>query len=191
MISRSGLIWDQKIVFTRYIEDCGVVCEHITPHMLAAPFFRGRFVALIIPTGFGNPQFSCLLPALRATSSRIKRFVESGGNLLVFGAATDNPSAYDWLPFHVTYRHAYGAYRIELDPSHPCSNLLSDYDPECVECDGCFPEQDGLVIARADGCPVMIEKEIGKGKIVVSTIHEYPSRCFVKEFCSARGETLF
>jgi hypothetical protein len=191
MISRSGLIWDQKIVFTRYIEDCGVACEHITPHMLAAPFFRGRFVTLIVPTGFGNPAFSNLLPALRAAAPRINRFIKSGGKLLVFGAASENCAAYDWLPFQLTYHHSYKPCRIEIDPSHPSAAFLSDYDPSCVECDGYFTAHEGNVIAHAEGCPVMIEKEIGEGKVVASTIHEYPSRNFVKEFCTAAGETLF
>ncbi len=81
--------------------------------MLAAPFFRGTFNCLIIPTGFANPAYSNLLPALRAASPRIKKFVENGGNLLVFGAATDKPDAYDWLPFPVTYRHDCHPRRIE------------------------------------------------------------------------------
>jgi len=191
VISRSALLWDQKIVFTRYIEDCGVACEHMTPHMLATPFFRGRFISLIVPTGFGNPEFSNLLPALRAAAPRINRFVMSGGRLLVFGAACDNVSAYDWMPFQLTYNHLYRSCRIEIDQSHPCSEFLSDYDPSCVECDGYFTTYEGDVIARAEGYPVMIEKEVGKGKIVASTIHEYPSRSFVKEFCTAMGETLF
>ena len=73
--------------------------------MLAAPFFRGSFSCLIIPTGFANPAYCRLLPALRASSDRIQKFVENGGNLLVFGAAIDRPDVYDWLPFPVTYRH--------------------------------------------------------------------------------------
>jgi len=36
--------------------------------------------------GFANPDYSNLLPALRAAEKRIRRFVESGGRLLVFGA---------------------------------------------------------------------------------------------------------
>ena len=191
MTSRCALVWDQKIVFARYIEDCGVPCEHLTPHMLATPFYRGRFVTLIVPTGFGNPQFSNLLPALRAAAPRINRFVKSGGRLLVFGAACDNAAAYDWLPFDLVYHHSYGPSRIEIDHSHPCSAFLADYDTSCVECDGYFTEHEGVVVASADGRPVMIEVDTGEGRIIASTVHEYPSRGFVKEFCTAKGETLF
>lgn len=191
MSTRLGLVWDQKIVFSRYIEDCGIACEHVTPHMLAAPFFRGRFNTLVVPTGFGNPAFSNLLPALRAATPRINRFLESGGRLLVFGAASENITAYDWLPFQLTYHHSYGTRRIEVDSSHVASAFLSDYDLEAVECDGHFTRFEGEAIARAEGFPVMIEKEIGEGAVIATTIHEYPSRNFIKEFCCATGEILF
>ena len=101
MSCRAGFVWLTPQHFNRYIEDCGIACELVTPHMLAAPFYRGKFSCLIIPAGFANPQFSNILPAVRASSERIERFVENGGNLLVFGAATEKPDAYDWLPFPV------------------------------------------------------------------------------------------
>ena len=113
MNCRAGFVWQTKQHFNRYIEDCGIPCELITPHMLAAPFYRGRFNCLIIPTGFANPAYSNLLPALRAAAPRIKKFVENGGNLLVFGAAANKPDSYDWLPFPVTYCHDCHPRRIE------------------------------------------------------------------------------
>lgn len=105
MSCRAGFVWATSQHFNRYIEECGVSCELVTPHMLAAPFYRPVLSCLIIPTGFGNPAYSNLLPALRASSPRIRRFVETGGSLLVFGAAAEKPDAYDWLPFGIVYRH--------------------------------------------------------------------------------------
>jgi len=191
VICRSGLIWDSKMLFSRYVEDCGVPCEHITPHMIAAPFYRGRFAALIIPTGFANPTYSCLLPALKASSSRIRRFVSEGGHLLVFGAASDREDAYDWLPMRVRYHHDYGSRHLEFDPSHPCAVLLEGYDTSDIECDGYFTDHEATVVASSCGKPVLIIQRIGKGEVVVTTVHEYPSRTFLKNFCSAPEETLF
>lgn len=191
MISSSGLLWDEKLVFTRYVEECGVSCDYITPHMVAAPFYKGQFVTLIVPTGFANPEFSNLLPALRAAASRIRRFVEAGGNLLVFGAASARENSYDWLPFPVRYHHQYGPVSLEIESSHPAACLVDGYDTGCIECDGYFTDFDGTVIAKAKGYPVMIGKEVGKGEVVVTTIHEYPSRSFLKIFCTAPEETLF
>lgn len=179
------------MIFSRYIEDCGVPCEHITPHMIAAPFYRGRFVALIIPTGFANPAYSCLLPALKASSSRIRRFVSEGGHLLVFGAASDREDAYDWLPMRIRYHHDYGGRHLDYETSHPCAALLEGYDTSNIECDGYFSDHEGCVVASSDGNPVIITQRIGRGEVVVTTVHEYPSRTFLKKFCSAPAETLF
>jgi len=188
---RLGLIWDSNLIFARYVEECGVTCEHITPHMVAAPFFRGRFCALVIPTGFANPAYSRLLPALKASAPRIRRFVEGGGNLLVFGAATERADAYDWLPCSVAYHHAYGPQHLAIDHDHPLSLLVDGYDTGCIECDGYLTEHDGTIIASAGGKAVMIAQGVGRGQVVVTTIHEYPSRRFLQTFCSAPEETLF
>jgi hypothetical protein len=191
VIGKSGLIWDQKIIFSRYIEDCGVSCELLTPHMIAAPFYRGKFVALIIPTGFANPEFSGLLPALKVAAPRIRRFVEGGGNLLVFGAASAREDAYSWLPFRLEYQHSYGQVEITIECDHPGIMLFENHDPACIESDGFFSNHDGTVIASASGRPVMITRRVGKGEIVAATIHEYPSPSFIRSFCTAPEEALF
>jgi hypothetical protein len=191
VISKSGLIWDQKILFSRYIEDCGVSCELLTPHMIAAPFYRGKFVTLIIPTGFANPEYSLLLPALKAAAPRIRRFVEGGGNLLVFGAASTREDAYSWLPFRLHYHHTYGQVEPTMECEHPGTTLLEGYESGPVESDGFFTDHEGTVIARASGRPVIITRTVGKGEIIAATIHEYPSRSFIQTFCTAPEEALF
>ena len=189
MSCRAGFVWGTKQHFNRYIEDCGIACELVTPHMLAAPFFRGTFNCLIIPTGFANPAYSNLLPALRAASSRIKKFVENGGNLLVFGAATDKPDSYDWLPFPVRYRHDCHPRHIECSSWSDTGTIIDDYDPLCIECDGSFLSHEGTCVGIAESSDVIIEMQIGKGRIVVTSVHEYPSRVFLKSFCNAGKET--
>ena len=191
MKPRVGLVWDENLVFGRFLEECGVTTIPVTPHLLAAPFFKGQYSALIVPTGFANPAYSRLLPALRASSSRIRRFVEAGGNLLVYGAADHREKVYDWLPFGITYRYEPANGTIEVDPSSPWAAIVSDYEPSRIECDGHFPETDGTVIGTMGGNPVMVEKGIGKGTILVTSIHEYPSRCFIAGFSAAAGETFF
>ncbi|MFA6226409.1 MAG: hypothetical protein WC620_09635 [Methanoregula sp.] len=191
MSYRAGFVWGTAQHFNRFIEDCGITCELITPHMLAAPFYRGTFNCLIIPTGFANHLYSNLLPALRAGSPRIKRFVENGGNLLVFGAAIEKPDVYDWLPFTVTYRHDCHPRRIDCVPASETGTLIDDYDPSCIECDGSFVSHEGNRVGSAESTDVIIEKQVGRGKIVVTSVHEYPSKKFLKAFCSAGLETTF
>ncbi|KUG19037.1 MAG: hypothetical protein KO206_03230 [Methanomicrobiaceae archaeon] len=192
MICRTGLLWDSPLLFGRYVEDCGACCEFVTPHMLASPFYRGRFVAVIAPTGFGNPAYSNLLPALRASSQRIRKFVEMGGRMLVFGAGGNRPDSYDWLPFRVTYQHVYRPCSVTFVEDSPYASVLADCEPDAVECDGWFPDHDATTIATCgNGESVMILKEIGEGVVVITSIHEYPSREFVKDFSCADRETLF
>jgi hypothetical protein len=188
---RVGLVWDENLVFGRFLEECGVITVPVTPHLLAAPFFRGQYSVLIVPTGFANPSYSRLLPALRASSTRIRRFVEAGGNLLVYGAADHREDVYDWLPFRISYRYEPVNGTIAIDPSSRWAAIVSDYEPTHIECDGYFQETDGVVIGTMGGNPVMVEKIIGKGTILVTTIHEYPSRCFIAGFSAAAGETFF
>ena len=189
MSCRAGFVWGTKQHFNRYIEECGISCELVTPQILATPFYRGSFNCLIIPTGFANPAYSNLLPALRAASVRIKKFVETGGNLLVFGAAADKPDAYDWLPFPVIYRHECHPRRSECSLSSDAGTLIDDYNPQCIECDGSFPSHEATRVGIAELCDVIIEKKIGEGRIVVTSVHEYPSRGFLKNFCSSGKES--
>jgi hypothetical protein len=189
---RTGLLWDSPLMFSRLIEDCGACCETVNPYMLASPFWRGRFVALIVPTGFANPDYSNLLPALRAAEKRIRRFVESGGRLLVFGAGCCREDAYDWLPFPVTYSFSYGPRAVRFTGESNYNSLFSGYDLTAVECDGSFPAHGGetLAASAADEA-LLVGKAVGDGMILVSSIHEYPSREFLKAFSCGDRETLF
>lgn len=191
MSCRAGFVWATPQHFNRFIEECGIGCELITPHMLAAPFFRPTLNCLIIPTGFANPAYSSLLPALRASSPRIERFVENGGSLLVFGAAADKPDAYDWLPFNLVYRHDCHPRSIAFATESDTRSILDDYDPVAIECDGIFPEHEADGVGTCESAAVIIEKHIGKGKIVVTSVHEYPSRRFLKDFCIKGSPTPF
>jgi hypothetical protein len=188
---RAGFVWATPQHFNRFIEDCGISCEPVTPHMLAAPFYRPTLNCLIIPTGFANPAYSNLLPALRASSPRIRRFVENGGSLLVFGAATDKPDAYDWLPFRVVYRHDCHPRSITFTTGSFTRSIIDDYDPAAIECDGIFPEHEGEGVGTCGSTAITIEKRIGRGRVVVTSIHEYPSRSFLKEFCAEGSPTPF
>ena len=79
MSCRAGFVWGTKQHFNRNIEECDIACESGHPADARGPVLPGYpFHCLIIPTGFANPAYSNLLPALRAASTRIKKFVEKG-----------------------------------------------------------------------------------------------------------------
>ena len=190
MSGKAGFVWSERQHFNRYIEDLGIPCELITPQMLAAPFFRPEISCLIIPTGFANPAYSNILPAVRASAPRIRRFVEAGGNLLVFGAAIDRPDAYDWLPFPVQYSHAYSPRAVTCTPS-PTGRIIEDYDSACIECDGEFLAFQAECVGSSGGKAILLEKNVGAGRIVVTCIHEFPSRAFLRDFCTSGSLVRF
>ncbi len=186
---KTAVIWDKPVMFTRLVEDCGHECELVTPHLLAAPFFRKRFHAVIIPSGFASPAFSRVLPALRAVSGRLKSFVEAGGVLLVFGAGDTCPDAYNWLPVPVHYRFGFSEERLTCDDTHPytciCENL-----PDMPAIDGTLETAGGTTILSAGDRAVLWACNLAKGTIVLTTLHEYPSRRFLSEFCTDASEAL-
>ncbi len=204
MTMRVGIVWDSPMMFTRLIEDCGFVPELVTPHLLAAPFFRRAFSAIIIPGGFANPSYSSVIHALRASEGRIHRFIQGGGTLIAFGAGIDRPDAYDWLPVTIQYRFGFSEGKIEEEGCHPISCILEDC-PETISIDGIFtipgssgadaqvPEQESQKLAvrmRMRGAPVLVEYSLGAGRIILTSLHEYPSRRFLRDFCKSDGETL-
>jgi hypothetical protein len=192
MICKAGVFLDNSTTFRRFIEDCRITCEVITPHLLAAPFFRGSYVALIVPTGFANRIYSLFLPVLRAKKDRIQSFVEQGGRLLVFGAADTRSDAYDWLPFHVEYRHAYEERPVTLPEDWGLQYLLEGYDCSGIPCDGTFPSHEGEVVGvTREGEAVLLGKRVGEGLVIVTSIHEYPSKRFLQEFACGEKENLF
>jgi hypothetical protein len=69
--------------------------------------------------------------------------------------------------------------------------ILKDFDADCIECDGSFPVHDGETVGTSEEQTVIIEKQIGRGRIVVTSIHEFPSRRFLLEFCRSATQTVF
>lgn len=187
-----GLIWEDRLIFQRLVEDCVGSCELVTPQLLAAPFYRGAFGSLIIPTGFANKDYSRVLPALRATQNRIERFIRSGGELLVYGGGGAVPDCYDWLPFSVRYHFEYAPRKITIRKEAECTALFEGYDLNAFECDGYFTDYEGDPVAvTSEGYPILIEEQIGSGRIILTTAHEYPSRAFLMSFCSCKMENFF
>jgi hypothetical protein len=205
MAGNVGIIANSPAMFSRLVEDCGCIAELITPHLLAAPFFRRTFRYLIIPGGFAYREQKTVLYALRASGSRLARFVRDGGTVLVFGAGADLPDAYDWLPFPVRYRFGFASGILTCDGTG--SSRIVEECPESVSVDGTLEIPDSGISAgndwsgngegpapvihiRLGDLPVMIGYRYGAGMIILTTLHEYPSRSFLRYLSSPLSETL-
>lgn len=195
MKSKAGIACDTAGFMNKYIEDCGVTCELVSPQMLATPFYKGNIVALVIPTGFGNRMYSGILPALRASADRIEKFVKKGGRVLCFGAMTADSNTYGWLPFKCSYVHDYFNAPITVDKNNELSGITADFDENGIEFDGYFDDDTApeceVIASTKDGKKVMIAKKHGEGYYVITSIHELPSKEFIRNFCTANVEILF
>ena len=179
-----AVLWDTKNMFHRLIEDTCGYCEPVSPLMLSAPFYVGNYTSLIIPTGFGDSQYSKVLPALRAMSTRISKYLNNGGFLLVYGAATqdDTKNVYDWLQIDIEYHFEFAQHKLNIDNKSPWSSLFDGYDINAFTTDGWFTKHVGTPIAVTEsGYPVLVEVKIGDGTLLLSTAHEYPSKSFLTQ----------
>lgn len=186
--SHIAVFWDSKMMFHQLVDEACGYCEVVTPLMLAAPFYIGHYTGIIIPTGFGNRKYSKMLPALRATAKRIEKYLESGGRLLVYGAADleRTEKHYDWLPIDVEYHFCFSEHKLAIDASSPWKSLFDGYDTEKFATDGWFVQYQGKPIAIAENnFPVFVECPVGKGTLFLASTHEYPSNAFLKKFGSA------
>ena len=177
-----ALLWDKDTPFKRYLTDRGFDCEVVTPRTLAAPFFSWRARRLVIvPAGFGNAFYSTVLTDLRANSMFITNFVKAGGTLLVSGAFSSQ-DAYNWLPQGIKYLRGERTVKIEQVKEHKAATIVER--DECL-CDGYFEELgdgwDVILTVKEDKeeKAILTVSEYGAGKIIATTIHEYPSEQFI------------
>jgi len=184
-MSGTAIFWDNTTMFHKLVEETTGPVEAVTPLILAAPFFHGKFNGIIIPTGFGNTHYSRMLPALRATASRIEDYLEDGGKMLVYGAADASPARYDWLPVSVDYHFEFQEHQIETDSSSPWAGIVDGYDNAKFACDGWFENVENgktVVFSKTVGKPVFVEVKVGKGTLLLASTHEYPTVAFLQEF---------
>ena len=74
----------------------------------------------------------------------------------------------------------------------PRGVLVDGYDCTCMPCDGCFTAPGCEPVAREEGGEaVLVERQVGEGLVVVTSVHEYPSGKFLTSFCCGERETFF
>ncbi len=182
-MGRIALLWDgRNTIFQKYLLVKGYKSDVISdPRVLSLVSYK----LVIVPSGFGNNMYSNMLKQLRAGRIIIERFVRAGGILVACGSISDDERAYDWLPqtIHLRYRLGFERTRIETVSNHAATSLVEA--DECM-CDGFFEFVDGAeVLLKGNKRPILVASDIGKGEIIATTIHEFPSTRFIS-YCLAR-----
>lgn len=178
---------DRGNVFEAVLREFGHTCQQVIPQAFGSPFCPPTKL-LIVPSGFADPKYYKVLPALEKNKDKIAQFIENGGIVLAFGAMVED-YAYTWLPMKLTYRMHFKTKNVRLvKPEDPAAALV---EPGEKDCDGYFTEHDGeTVMALDDGKPVLVHKRYGKGHIVAAALHEYPAKGFFAWACSGEGRSL-
>lgn len=179
-----ALIGEKTFLYEKLFGECGLSVQFISPSLLGSPFLS-QYRAVMIPTGFANPQYSAALPALMRTKSNISAFVNRGGVLTVFGPMVAEHD-YDWLPQPLRLRYVcdLGARRAD-PPSEECACLLCTTTPEC---DGYLLPGEGYreVLRDERGRCILALAELGEGLIVATTVHEFPTADYIR-WAARRG----
>jgi hypothetical protein len=172
---------DRGNVFEALLREFGMTCQQVVPQAFGSPFCPPSRL-LIIPSGFADPKYYKILPALENNRDKIARFIDDGGIVLAFGAMVEGYS-YDWLPMRLKYNMHFKSKNVRLiKPDSPAALLL---EPGVKDCDGYFTEHDGeTVMALDDGKPVLVHKAYGKGHIIAAALHEYPEKRFFEWACA-------
>ena len=183
----AAFISDRGNVFEALFKEYGFTCQQIVPQAFGSPFCPPTKL-LIVPAGFADPKYYKVLPALERNSEKIAEFIEKGGIVLASGALLEDYE-YDWLPMKLKYDMQFKARNVRIiKPDDPAALLVK---PGENECDGVFTEHDGeTVMVRDDNMPVLVHKEYGKGHIIGSAVHEFPSKMFIEWACSKDREPL-
>ena len=183
----ASFLSDRGNVFEALFKEYGYTCQQIGPHAFGSPFCQPSKL-FIVPSGFADPKYYKVLPALEKNREKVAGFIENGGIVLAFGAMVDDYE-YGWLPMKLRYHMHFKNKSVRtVRPDSPAALLAS---PGEKDCDGYFTEHDGeTVMELEDGKPVVVYKRHGKGHIIAASLHEYPERGFIEWACSGERNSI-
>ncbi len=176
-MSDIALIWDRPLLFEKLFVEYGIACERVSPLQIGTAY-SPKFKVAILPVGFGNPAYSTVAKSVRRLGTPLQQFLQKGGVLLVFSPYVDN---YDfaWLGLPYKFKHLVRdtLLKITVRVEHPAAHILDIYE---AQTDGYLigAEENDVILQSEDG-PVLMVKTIDEGRVILTTIHEFPARRFI------------
>ncbi|MDD2439771.1 MAG: hypothetical protein PHD41_06120 [Methanosarcinaceae archaeon] len=179
------LLWDSPLLFEKLFLEYGLECTRALSASIGTPYLPPCKV-LIVPTGFGNENYTKIRAGIERNKKAFERFVEKGGILLVFSPLVPEYN-YEWLPFKLKYELEENSCTPVPVGEHEAQKLVEGSHPP-LGFDGYFSESEAKVVLEDEkGRAVMVVWEAGKGLVVASTVHELPAKEFFKcKVCGAR-----
>jgi hypothetical protein len=176
-MSDIALIWDRPLLFEKLFVEYGIACERVSPLQIGTAY-SPKFKVAILPVGFGNPAYSTVAKSVRRLGTPLQQFLQKGGVLLVFSPYVDN---YDfaWLGLPYKFKHLVRdtLLKITVRKQHPAADIIDVYE---AHTDGYLigVEENDVILQSEDG-PVLMVKTVDEGRVILTTIHEFPARRFI------------
>jgi len=170
------VLWNQSLLWDRLFQEYGMSSSSALPDALLSSYLPPTKL-ILIPAGFMSEAYTTAATSFtkEKITGKLIQFVENGGNLLVFSPKVNEPASFSWLNLPITFVPKNTVLRKK-------THLL---DQESFFCDGWFQNTDeSCTIMESDdkGHPIhlAIQKEKGteKGKIILSSIHEFLSKSY-------------
>jgi len=176
-MSEIALIWDRPLLFEKLFVEYGVACTRVSPLQIGTRY-APKFKVAILPVGFGNPAYSTVAKSVRSVGTPLQQFLRKGGVLVVFSPYVDDYD-FEWLGLSCKYKHLVRdtPIKIRVRKQHSAAHII----------DVCEAYTDGYivggvendVILQSEDGAVLIVNPLGEGRVVLSTIHEFPARQFI------------
>lgn len=183
------ILWDSPLFFEHMFQEYGISSTVAAPASLNSPHLPPAKL-LIVPAGFTYPEHASVSNALADVKiqKKIFDFVENGGVFLMFSPLKEVSTCSACRVPAVTDLKRFGleAEYVQTDILIPRSSLLVG-ENDSVYCDGYFQNTGGnfsVIEKDDDGKPVHIAANFGKGKIILSTIHEFLSKTYFESLLS-------
>ncbi|WP_370573003.1 hypothetical protein [Methanomethylovorans sp.] len=172
------LLWETPLLFEKLFVEYGIKCQRVPAESISTPFLP-PCRCLILPTGFANPAYTSTLKSVARNKNKIENFLQKGGAVVIFGPMVPE-HGYDWLPFELKYVQEQGYGTVQRVAGYEDLCVIDKHATE-VEYDGYFLNTDAKVVLKdANNRPLMIIKDVGKGKVIACSIHEFPSKDFLQ-----------
>jgi hypothetical protein len=172
-----ALIWDRQILFEKVFVEYGFAYERVSPLQIGSAY-SPKFKVAILPVGFGNARYSTVAKSVKRLGTPLQQFVRDGGVLVAFSPYVDD---YDFawlkLPYKFKLAASDGPVEICVKRQHPSAQILDVLE---AHTDGYFTgmREDEVILQSRDG-PVLSVTNVGRGSVVLSTIHEFPAKRFI------------
>lgn len=172
-----ALIWDRPLLFEKLFVEYGFACERVSPLQIGTAY-APKFEVAILPVGFGNPAYGTVAKAVKNLGTPLRQFVRKGGSLLAFSPYV-NDYDFGWLGLPCRFRLVPRdeLEKIVIKREHPATRIVDVLE---AHTDGYLTDaiEHDVILETEDG-PVLTVTLSGKGRFIVSTIHEFPARRFI------------